>query len=308
MQIYEKLQFIKQITSFSQERLSEELEVSFPTLNSWINGKSIPHKKSQDRINDLYHRYTGQALIPKNVLAAKKDLIFAKVKEGRTPLKTILSRPDLYDTFLLTLTYNTNSIEGSTLSINETAAVLFQNKNIPNKSLIEQMEVKNHQAAFHFLFQHLNNNQSIDEKLILKLHSILMNGIRDDAGLYRQHGVRILGSNVPTANPLKVPDLMKKISSKLKSNKKDSIKWATIIHSEFEKIHPFSDGNGRIGRLLLIAMLLKANIAPAIIKQDDKQLYYAYLKKSQMHQDYSLLEDFICDAIFFAWELMRKGY
>ena len=134
-----------------------------------------------------------------------------------------------------------------------------------------------------------------------------MNGIRDDAGFYRRHSVRIVGSNVATANYIKVPDLMSEIESLILSKKKDIISHVTEVHARFEKIHPFSDGNGRVGRLLMAAMLIKANLPPAIIKQETKQLYYTYLKKTQLEEDVTQLEDFICDATLNGFDLISGG-
>ncbi|MFA5854800.1 MAG: Fic family protein [Candidatus Gracilibacteria bacterium] len=301
MTIHQKLHAIKKISGLTQEKLASKLGVSFPTLNSWINGKSTPHQKAQNFIEELYKQYTGQKIIPETILAAKKTALYKQAKKHRSILKKILARPDLHNEFMLLLTFHTNSIEGSTLSENETSAVLFHNKVLPNKSLIEQMEVKNHQAALTYLLRHLasphRTGRKINEDLILKLHAILMNGIRDDAGFYRRYAVRIVGSHVPTANPLRVPDLMEKLSKWLRTPRKDPIKHAAKIHSAFEKIHPFGDGNGRVGRLLLNAMLLTNNLPPAIIKTESKQLYYTYLNKAQLDDDLSLLEDYLCDTI-----------
>ncbi len=305
MKISEKLKIVKNLSGVSQEKLSQMLEVSFVTLNSWINERSIPHKKKQVVIDNLYKRYTGQNIIPETALEAKKEMIKTKKKKYKNILKLILERKDLYDSIVLSFTYNTNSIEGSTLSENETATVLFQNKALSNKSLIEQLEAKNHQSALNYLLNYLTKSKDINEELIFKLHSILMNSIRDDAGYYRNHGVRIVGSNVPTANYLKISKLMNDLIVQIKDPKKDIITNITEIHSIFEKIHPFSDGNGRIGRLIITAMLLKYNFPPAIIKQENKSLYYSYLSKSQIENDYSLLEDFICDAIMNGFELIE---
>ena len=79
------------------------------------------------------------------------------------------------------------------------------------------------------------------------------------------------------------------------------------IHSRFEHIHPFSDGNGRVGRLLMNAMLLQKNLAPAIIRQEQKQLYYAYLYKAQTKDDTSQLENFICDAIVDGFKILERA-
>ncbi len=169
------------------------------------------------------------------------------------------------------------------------------------------MEVKNHQAAWEYLLKQLSKKSfKIDEILILKLHSILMNGIRNDAGVYRKHSVRIAGTYVPTANYLKVPQLMKRLIKNINSNRSDVVKYTSNIHSRFEKIHPFSDGNGRIGRLLIQAMLLPKNIAPAIIKQKHKRIYNSSLRKSQIENDFLPLEDFICQAIFEGFKVLER--
>ena len=306
MKTSEKLQIIKRLSSLTQEQLAKKLDTSFVTLNSWINERSMPRKKAENTIDELYKEYTGQKIIPSNILSAKKELIYKKSKEAGNILSLILKRQDIYDQFMLTLTYNSNGIEGSTLSENETAQILFHNQSISNKSLIEQMEAKNHQTAYKYLLGYLENKGKLDEALILKLHSILMNGIRDDAGLYRRHAVRIVSSNVPTANHLKVSDLIQELISVIQFKRKDIILHNAEIHSRFEQIHPFSDGNGRIGRLLMVAILLKNNLPPAIIRQDKKQLYYTFLNKAQLQEDTSLLEDFICDAVLEGFEMLKN--
>ncbi len=307
MTISEKLKLIKSLSGLTQERLARKFDVSFATLNSWINKKSTPRQKAQILIDELYKEYTGQKIIPEDVLQAKKQLIILKRKKYKNILKTILGRPDIRDEFTLLLTYHTNSIEGSTLNENETGAILFHNKVLPNKTLIEQMEVKNHQAALQYLFQYLSSGRNkIDENLIMKLHGILMNGIRDDAGFYRRHGVRIVGSNVPTANYAKVPVLMAGLEKSIDTLKNDHVRHVAEIHSNFEKIHPFGDGNGRIGRLIISAMLMRENMPPAIIRQEKKQLYYTFLNKAQIQGDLSLLEDFLCDTILEGFNII--GY
>jgi len=78
------------------------------------------------------------------------------------------------------------------------------------------------------------------------------------------------------------------------------------VHSKFEQIHPFSDGNGRVGRLIINAMLLKHNFAPAIIKQQKKQLYYTYLYKAQTKDDQSQFEDFLCEAVADGFDILER--
>ncbi|MBU1090149.1 Fic family protein [Patescibacteria group bacterium] len=306
LNISQKLRFIQKLSELTQEKLAQRLGVSFATLNSWINGKSTPHPKAQVRIDLLYLELSDQREIPENVLAAKKELILNKGRKFKNITKRILGDSKLFDEFILALTYNSNKIEGSTLTESETADILFRNIALPNKDLIEQLEAKNHQTALLYLFKTIISLKKINENFIFKLHSILMNGIREDAGIYRNHGVRILGANVPTANYLKVPILMKDLVKEINSTQKDFIEQATIIHSKFEKIHPFSDGNGRTGRLLMVAMLLKKNSAPAVIQQEKRRLYYTYLQKSQQKEDFSSLENLVCDAILEGFRILGK--
>ena len=306
MTIPQKLKLIKQYSGLTQEKLAEQLAVSFATLNSWINGRSLPHPAKQKKVDELYAQYSGTRIIPKTVLQAKKELVLKKSRGQKNILSGILNNPDIYDQLVLSLTYNTNRLEGSTLTESDTAAILFANASLPNKSLTEQLEAKNHQTALKYLFDYLKSGKTINEELILRLHAILLNSILSDAGIYRSHGVRIVGANVPTANYLKVPELMKKLFKDINGRRKDIIAKTADIHSRFEQIHPFSDGNGRIGRLLIQAMLLENNFPPAMILQKNKQFYMRYLNKSQQTGDSSLLEDFLCDAILAGIDIIER--
>lgn len=306
MRISQKLKIIKDFLGLTQEKLAQELGVSFATLNSWLNERSVPHKKKQERIDALFKKYTGQKDIPDDILLAKKNIIKTKSRKYKNIIKKIMDNPDIYDEFVLLLTYNTNSIEGNTLTKDETADIIFHNAALPNKDLVEHLEAKNHQLALQFLFNEINFEFKIDEEFILKLHNILMNGIRKDAGKYRDHGVRIVGTNIPTANYAKIPVLMKKLIYDVNKTKKDTLGFVTAFHSRFEQIHPFSDGNGRIGRLLIHAILLRENLPPAIIKQKNKRFYYKYLNKSQTENDYYLLEEFLCDAVLDGFRLVER--
>ncbi len=307
MIIQEKLQLILKLSGLTQDELARCLGVTFAALNRWVNGKAVPRPKAQAKIDELYKEYSGEKQIPETVLEAKKSLILRHRKKKKNVLKKITENPDILDQFYLSLTYHSNRIEGSSLSESDTAAILFQNVALPNKSLVEQLEAKNHHAVLEYLFKYLAGKKPINEELILKLHGILMNAIRSDAGIWRNHGVRILGTNVPTANYLKIPILMADLIRDINRVHKDIIAHISLIHSRFEQIHPFADGNGRIGRLLMHAMLLETNLPPAIIKQEKKRLYIAYLNKAQSKGDMSLLEDFVCDAVSNGYEILERA-
>lgn len=307
MTVKEQLQILQKLSGLTQAELARRLGVTFAALNRWINGKVIPRPKAQTKIAELYKEYSGEKEIPKSALDVKKQLVIKTSKAHKNVLKEILDNPDIRDQFYLSLTYNSNRIEGSTLSEDETAAILFQNAALPNKGLVEQLEAKNHQAALEYLFGYIAKKKPLNEELILKLHNILMNAIRSDAGIYRNHGVRIVGTYVPTANYLKVPTLMKELVCDMKREQKDTIAHIANIHSRFEKIHPFGDGNGRVGRLLMHAMALRANLAPVVVLQEKRRLYAAYLNKAQMKDDYTLLQDFVCDAVMEGYRIVERG-
>lgn len=309
MNISQKLKLIQTLSGLSQEKLAQKFTVSFATFNSWINGKSMPRKKAQQQIEEMYLDITGQKVIPADELAAKKQTVKKKQQEHPDIVKVILENPDIHDQFILSLTYHTNRIEGSTLTEPETSAILFQDTTIPDKSLIEHLEVKNHQTALQYLFNHMaSGSGQIDETLVLNLHRMLMNSIRPDAGTYRQHSVRIVGADVPTANYVKVPFLMAELIEAINAAVHDTISHIAEIHSRFEQIHPFSGGNGRIGRLLIHAMAFSRNLPPAVIRHERKRFYYSYLNKAQQTQnnDLSLLEDFICDALLEGFHIVER--
>ena len=306
MTVKEKLQFIQQLAGLTQSELASRLSVTFAALNRWINFKSIPRKKMLQKIDKLYLEYSGEKKIPQSVPDAKRELIFRKQKLHNNALKEILDNPDILDQFLLSLTYHSNGIEGSSLTQNETAAILFRNAALPNKNLVEQLEAKNHETALRYLFNYLTTKKPINEMLILKLQGILLSAIRADAGNYRNHPVRITGAYVPTANHLKIPNLIKELIRDLHHSKQNVVAKSALFHSCFEQIHPFADGNGRIGRLLMHAMLLNANLPPAVILQKNRRFYNLYLNKAQMKEDFGGLEDFIVAAILEGYKILER--
>lgn len=306
MTIRAKLEIIQKRLGFTQTKLAARFGVSFVALNNWRTGKSTPRPKMRAAIDALFLEVTGQKVIPREQLSVKKLALSRRSAQHKNIVAEILDNPDIRDQFVLSLTYHSNSIEGSTLTLPDTAAILFDNVVLPDKSLVEQLEAKNHQTALMYLFEHINQKKEIDEGFVLKLHGILMNSIRPDAGAYRRHGVRITGVDLPTANYLRIPDLVPKVLYDIKKKPTDIIALSASVHSRFEQIHPFSDGNGRVGRLLMHAMLLKKGFAPAVIRQEQKQLYYTYLYKAQTKDDQSQLENFLCDAIGDGFRILER--
>ncbi len=251
MNFSEQLNQILKLSSWSQEQLAAKLGVSFPALNAWINGRAVPRAKAQERIKLLYIQIAGTTETSKDEVLQKSATALAQSLTAHE----ITSDEDLLNTLTLHLTYHTNTIEGSTMTLSDVNDVLFENKVLSNRTAIEQLEAKNHQSALYWLLDELTGKEKfkIDEDLMLNLHLRLMNGIVGDAGRYRKHSVRIMGTHVPLANWQRIPRLIEELVTGYEESRGIIVSSIARFHAIFEKIHPFSDGNGRAGRLLMLA-------------------------------------------------------
>lgn len=177
-------------------------------------------------------------------------------------------------------TYNSNSIEGNTLSLRETHMVLQEGITIKGKSLREHFEAKNHERAIHLLYKLVDGPETLTDNNILSLHALVMNSIEEEfAGRLRNGGVRISGANFVPPNALKVPDLLEELLVFVKDNplSLNVIELSTVFHHRFVWIHPFFDGNGRTVRLAMNLLLMKEGYPPAIILTNDRIKYYTAL-------------------------------
>lgn len=294
MNYLEKLNKVLLATSWTQEELARRLKVSFPALNAWLNERSVPRRSAIIRIDELFLSVIGNEEVSEEEL----ENIKMQALSAKLTVQSIINDSDLLERLTIHLTYHTNTIEGSTMTMEDVKNVLYQDKVLSNRTAIEQAEARNHQAALYWLLDELTNKKfTINERLILGLHLRLMNGIVGDAGQYRKHSVRIMGTHVPLANWQKIPSLIVEYIKSLKYEKSDLITLLANSHAVFEKIHPFSDGNGRTGRLLILAQALNNGIAPPIIPKERKQAYYKYLELAQVHEKFSPLELFIAESI-----------
>jgi Fic family protein len=306
MNYREQLTIILKASDWSQEQLARALEVSFPTLNSWINGRSEPRAKAIARIKTLYLDTVGVTSIDQETLLRTKN----ETTKLRMTAKDLLSNTEMLDKLTLHLTYHTNTIEGSTMTLADVEEVIFEHKVLTNRTAIEQTEARNHQAALYWLIEQLADQGDalhINKELILGLHLRLMNGIIGDAGRYRSHAVRIMGANVPLANYAKVPELVTQLTYAIQESDQDIIVALAKIHATFEKIHPFSDGNGRTGRLIMLAQALKASYVPPLVAKERKHAYYKYLEVAQLHENYNPLELFVAESMIYTDELLSDA-
>lgn len=196
-------------------------------------------------------------------------------------------------------TYNSNSIEGNTLTLRETQMVLQEGITVKGKSLREHFEAKNHEKALNHLYELVDENEAISSSVILKLHEYVLRSIEDDyAGRLRNGGVRIAGANFVPPNALKVPDLLDELISFVNENplQLNDIELATIFHHKFVWIHPFFDGNGRTVRLAMNLILMRKGFTPTIILSNDRKKYYSALNRAN-GGDYSKLILLMCQAL-----------
>ena len=129
-----------------------------------------------------------------------------------------------------------------------------------------------------------------------------MNGITYNAGQYRTHKVRIAGSLVATANPQKIEENMRTFIKSYNAAPQDVVFHVAQTHAQFEQIHPFSDGNGRVGRLLILMIVFQNGYAPVLIKKEKKLAYYNCLQESQMNGNHLPLVAFMYEALFQGYE------
>lgn len=194
-------------------------------------------------------------------------------------LEFILSNKDYLEDLITRSTYHSNAIEGNTLTYAETYAILYNDNRfkIEGKEPREIYETINHKRALELLFNNLQNNKELDERLIKKLNEIINRDIKDTEG-YRTVQVFIQGSEHIPPEPEKIPNLMLYHIYNYNHDEQDIFSKIAKYHIEFEKIHPFEDGNGRTGRLLINYELLKNDLPPVVIAKEDRVKYFELLK------------------------------
>lgn len=188
---------------------------------------------------------------------------------------------------LVRMTHHSTAIEGNTLTQAETISILLHNYIPRNMSEREYYEVKNYKKAFEFL---LEAEKDLTSEIIKKYNKFIMENLREDNGVFKKVQNIILGSDFETTKPYLIPtvieDWCQNLKYRLNNAKTDEEKIEIILdqHIKFEKIHPFSDGNGRTGRLLIIHSCLKEDILPIIIPKEEKGKYINILHTENLNE------------------------
>lgn len=210
----------------------------------------------------------------------------------------------LKESINLEWTYNSNGIEGNTLTLRETQVVL-EGITVGGKSLKEHLEVINHEQAILFLDDLIKDKEPLTEWNIKNIHQLVLKEIDDDnAGKYRTENVRIKGANHIPPDYLIIPELMENLILNSKSwDKYHPIIKAALLHGELVKIHPFVDGNGRTSRLVMNLSLMNSGYVPVIIKKDKRLEYYNVLDKAHTTGNYT---DFVKLVTELESEMLNK--
>ncbi len=203
----------------------------------------------------------------------------------------------LQETFRVDMTYNSNAIEGNSLSLSETKLVLEEGLTIGGKSIREHLEVTNHSKAIDFV-QSLADKPEIKEIDVLNLHALILDRIdQENAGYYRRGAIRISGTDYTPPNAAKVPKLMEEVYLLLNVRGGETIERAAFIHQRFVDIHPFIDGNGRTARLLLNFYLMRNGYPLVIILRTERKKYIRTIMQSRMENNITPFANFVAKAV-----------
>ena len=190
---------------------------------------------------------------------------------------------DVFDRFVANFTYESNAIEGSSLTLKDVSIIMFENRSIEGKDLREIWETKNSREVMEKI---LKGKIKITEKDIIKIHKMLMQNIDKRIG-YKKFPNEILGFSVKLASPEKVQKEMNSIIKWVEQNKLNMhpLQLCSLFHGKFERIHPFADGNGRVGRFIAAAMLVNKGYPPLIIRKTQRDSYIKSLE--DFHRGYT---------------------
>ena len=283
-------------------KLSQVLNIDYETLMvAWLKEKILYEIGNDDlAIKAMYmvqeERVEYEFLAPK--LSVKLETILNEIDV----LKTKLEKFRQFDSFRiaqaleLEYTFESNRIEGNTLTLRETDLVINEGLTISGKSMREHLEAINHVEAIGYIKQLMEHNFSFNEREVLSIHNLILRGIiPEDAGKYRKVQVMIKGSSFMPPQPYIVPKEMEDyfIWYETHKNRLHPIVLAAEMHEKLVTIHPFIDGNGRTSRLVMNLILLQHGYVIANIKGDyeTRMKYYDALETAQTkgnNQDFLL--------------------
>lgn len=223
-----------------------------------------------------------------------------KIKKAELDSRRPLTQGELErlnEEFLVEYTYNSNAIEGNTLTLRETDMVL-RGITIDKKPLKDHLEAIGHKDAFNYMVKLVQEKANLTEDTIKQLHSLVLADKPEDRGVYRRVAVRIMGAKHATANPLSIQTKIQELIDEFNADKETNIiRKLALFHIKFEAIHPFIDGNGRTGRLLVNFELMKNGYPPIDIKYLDRKAYYDAFDAYHESHDLSAMENLFAEYV-----------
>ncbi len=262
-------------------------EHSFRLPNKKIKKISKLVKSKKDKVNSFfiekeieeYQKYAINKFKANIVLTEEK---IKNLESIRVKYKHILNKltkkqiSDIMDRFTVNFTYESNSIEGNSLTLKDVTLILYEKIVPKNRDLREVYETKNTREANNLLFK---NKIKISKKSIINIHKIIVKDTDVLLGFKKLENF-LLMRNVKTTLPEKVEEEIDKLIHWYNQNKQIlyPLKLASEFHGKFEQIHPFEDGNGRVGRILINAILLEHKFPPLIIRKTMKLSYFNSLE------------------------------
>lgn len=215
-----------------------------------------------------------------NLLCQKREQLNAIL--GQIPKEALQS---FEKSFEIEYTHNSTAIEGNTLSLIQTKAVLEDGISVGGKTLREIYEIVNHKKAFEFVKKCIAESKTLDERLVKDIHAMLMENIFN-GGIYRNVEVRISGAQHKPPAPSEMYQQIKNFYADMPYKAKDNaIEFAAWTHAEFVKIHPFVDGNGRISRMIMNYQLMSSGFLPVSIAKENRLEYFEALEAYAVHCD-----------------------
>ena len=239
-------------------------------------------KIPQDAIKPSDARYKSTANLLDMIDNKKEEL------DTRRPL-TEGEVERLTEEFVVEYTYNSNAIEGNTLTLRETDMVL-RGLTIEKKPLKDHMEAVGHKEAFDYVNELVKDKAPLSESIIKHIHYLVLADKKDDRGVYRRVPVRIMGAKHEPVQPYLIEPRMEQLLQSYQESTEHIVPRLARFHIEFEGIHPFIDGNGRTGRLLVNLELMKAGYPPIDIKFTDRISYYNAFDEYHVKHNLSAME------------------
>ena len=294
----EKIKIYRENKNMTQNEIAEVLGVKPATVSKYESGTLEPNIESLKKLAEIFN-----VSIDELIKEDDFDISRINILEVLREQKNMKLKGNLYHNTQITFAYNTNHIEGSKLTEDQTRYIYETNTLLAEKDSItdldDVLETSNHFKLVDYMLDIAD--KKLTEKLIKEFHKILKDGTSDsrvewfNVGEYKQRA-NTIGSGIKTTSPNNVEKEMSKLIDWYNSLKQITINEIIEFHYRFESIHPFQDGNGRIGRIIMFKECLKNNIIPFIIFDKDKLFYYRGLNQYQTNKEKGYLIDTCLNA------------